>query len=149
MESLREQLGSGPKRDALIEDGLKVLDEEVDDRSGITGLAIKGAYKVVKGIKPGFLREVVDALLDDFLDALNPIYQEAAEQKKPAGQHLIDNQGRVADALLAVTDKRAEKAQRQVIRSAYDKLRPIAKKQVEGAAPRMGRLLDKHAAKTA
>ncbi len=149
MASLREQLGSGDKRNAVIDDALKVLDQEVDDRSGITGLAIKGAYKVVKGIKPGFLREVVEAMLDDFLDAIDPVYQEAAEKKKPAGQHLIDNQGRVADALLAVTDRRAQQAQRQVVRSAYDKLRPMAKKQVEQAAPRLAKLLEKHAASTA
>src|SRR5688572_11222314 len=47
MATLREQLGSGDKRNAVIEDALKVLDQEVDDRGGITGLAIKGAYKVV------------------------------------------------------------------------------------------------------
>jgi hypothetical protein len=149
MATLREQLGSGDKRNAVIDDALKVLDQEVDDRSGITGLAIKGAYKVVKGIKPGFLREVVDAMLDDFLEALDPVYQEAAQKKKPAGQHLIENQGRVADALLAVTDRRAQQAQRQVVRSAYDKLRPMAKKQVEQAAPRLGKLLEKHAESTA
>jgi hypothetical protein len=149
MATLREQLGSGDKRNAVIEDALKVLDQEVDDRSGITGLAIKGAYKVVKGIKPGFLREVVDAMLDDFLDALDPVYQEAAQKKKPAGQHLLENQSRVADALLAVTDRRAQQAQRQVVRSAYDKLRPMAKKQVEQAGPRMAKLLEKHAASTA
>ena len=84
----------------------------------------------------------------DFLDAIDPVYQEAVEKKKPAGQHLVDNQGRVADALLAVTDRRAQQAQRQVVRSAYDKLRPMAKKQVEQAAPRMAKLLEKHAAST-
>jgi hypothetical protein len=104
---------------------------------------------VVKSIKPGFLREVVNHLLDDFLDALNPIYQEAAEAKKPASRHLVDQSGRAADALLAVTDRRAERAQRAVIRGTYDKLRPMAKKQVEAAAPRMGQLLDRHAEPTA
>jgi hypothetical protein len=149
MASLREQLGTGEKRERLIDDGLKVLDEEVADKGGITGLAVKGAYKVVKGIKPGFLKEVVDDLLDDFLDSLDPIYQEAAAQKKTASRHLVDNSGRAADALLAVTDRRAEKAQRAVIKGTYEKLRPMAKKQVEAAAPRMGQLLDRHAAPTA
>jgi hypothetical protein len=148
MSSLREQLGSGDKREKLIDDGLKVLDEEVGDKGGISGLAVKTAYKVVKGIKPGFLREVVDHLLNDFLDALNPIYQEAVEQKKKASQHLTANSSRAADALLAVTDRRAEKAQRAMIKSTYDKLRPMAKKQVEAATPRMGQLLDRHAAPT-
>ena len=149
MASLREQLGSGEKRQRLIEDGLKVLDEEVADRGGITGLAIKGAYKVLQNVKPGFLREVVDNLLDDFLVALDPLYQEAAEKKKSAGKHLVDNSSRVADALLAVTDGRAKKAQRQMIKSAYEKLRPMAKKQVETATPRMAKLVDRHAAPTA
>jgi hypothetical protein len=51
----------------------------------------------------------------------------------------------VADALLAITDRRAENAQRQVIKSMYEKLRPTAKKHVEAAAPRLGDLVDKHA----
>src|SRR5688572_12577372 len=148
MASLREQLGSGERREKLIDDGLNVLDQEVADKTGISGLAVKGAYKVVKSIKPGFLREVVDHLLDDFLDSLDPIYQEAAEKKTPASKHLVSNSSRAADALLAVTDRRAEKAQRAVIKSTYEKLRPMAKKQVEAATPRMGQLLDKHAAPT-
>jgi hypothetical protein len=36
-----------------------------------------------------------------------------------------------------------------VVRGAYDKLRPTAKKQVEAAAPRLGDLLERHADKTA
>jgi hypothetical protein len=91
----------------------------------------------------------VDGLLDDFLDALDPIYQEAMQQKRPAGSYLRDNSGRVADALLAITDARATRAKSQVVRGAYEKLRPMAKKQVEAAAPRLADLLDRHAAKPA
>jgi hypothetical protein len=149
MASLREQLGGGEVRGKVIDDACRVLDQEVADKGGLTGIAIKGAYKVLQGIKPGFVKEVVDALLDDFLDALDPLYQEAASKKQPAGAYLKANSSRVADALLAVTDRRAQGAQRQVIRSAYDKLRPMAKKQVETATPRLADMLDRHAAKTA
>lgn len=149
MASLSEQLGSGDARSKVIEDACHVLDQEVADKGGLSGIAIKGAYKVLQGVKPGFVREVVDALLDDFLGALDPLYQEAASKQRPAGAYLRENSGRVADALLAVTDRRAQEAKRQVIRSAYDKLRPMAKKQVEAAAPRLADLLDRHAAKTA
>jgi hypothetical protein len=147
MASLREQLG-GETRGKVIEDACRVLDQEVADKGGLTGIAIKGAYKILQGIKPGFVREVVDALLDDFMDALDPLYQEAATKKRPAGAYLKENASRVADALLAVTDRRAQGAQRPMIRSAYDKLRPMAKKQVEAAAPRLADLFDRHAAKT-
>lgn len=148
MATLFEQLGTGDKRNKVVEDACHVLDLEVADKGGLTGIAIKGAYKVLQGIKPGFVREVVDALLDDFLNALDPLYQEAAAKKRPAGAYLRENSGRVADALLAVTDKRATDAKRQVVRSAYEKLRPMAKKQVESAAPRLADLLDRHAAPT-
>jgi hypothetical protein len=148
MPSLTEQLGTGDPRKKLVDDALRVLDEEVGDKGGLTGIAIKGAYKVVKGIHPTFLQEVVDALLDDFLVALDPVYQEAAEKKRPAGAYLLENSSRVADALLAVTDRRAQGAKRAVVRSAYDKLRPMAKKQVESATPRLAKLFEKHAQST-
>ncbi len=143
--SLREQVNNGNKRPEVVDDALRVLDAEVADKSGISGMAVKGAFKLVKGIQPGFLRNVVDKLLDDFLDALNPIYQEAVEAGKRPGDHLKANAGRAADALLSITDKRAERAERQVIKKTYEKLRPSAKKHVEAAAPRLGELLDKHA----
>ncbi|HEY6727679.1 MAG TPA: hypothetical protein VI197_26775 [Polyangiaceae bacterium] len=143
--SLKEQVVQGNKRTAIIDDALQVLDAEVADKSGLSGMAVKGAFAVVKGVQPGFIRKVVDSLLDDFLDALNPIYQEAASAGKPPGKHLEQNAGRVADALLGITDARAERAQRQVIKKTYDKLRPTAKKHVEAAAPRLGGLLDRHA----
>jgi hypothetical protein len=148
MASLSEQLGGGDTRAKVIEDACRVLDQEVADKGGLSGIAIKGAYKVLQGIKPGFVPEVVDNLLDDFLGALDPLYQEAASKQRPAGAYLRENSSRVADALLAVTDRRATDAKRQVIRSAYDKLRPMAKKQVEAAVPRLADMLDRHAAKT-
>jgi hypothetical protein len=148
MASLAEQLGSGEARTKLVSDACKVLDQEVADKGGITGLAIKGAYKVLQGIKPGFVPEIVDALMDDFLGALDPLYQEAASKQRPAGAYLRENSARMADSLLAVTDRRATDAKRQVVRSAYEKLRPMAKKQVEAAAPRLADLLDRHAART-
>ncbi len=145
MPSLREIAAQGDKRQTVVDEACKVLDLEVADKSGITGLAIKGAYKVVQGVKPGFVREVVDHLLDDFLDALDPLYQEALEQQKKPSVHLVDNRDRVADALLAITDGRAKNAKRAGIKKAYEKLRPSAKKHVEAAAPRLGEMLDRHA----
>lgn len=148
MASLWEQLGSGDKRAAVIDDAVGVLDQEVADKSGLTGIAIKGAYKVVQGMRPGFVRHMVDALLDDFLNALDPMYQEALQKGRPPGAFLTENPGRVADALLAVTDRKAEKADSPTLKSAYNKLRSMAKKQVEAAVPRLAQLLDRHAVKS-
>jgi hypothetical protein len=144
MPTLTDMLGSAPKRDQVVADACRVLDDEVSDKGGLSGLAIKGAYAVVKGIKPGFVKEVVDGLLDEFLTCLDPLYQESVTRGVKAGAHLQANAGRVADALLAVTDAKAARSSRAVVKSTYEKLRPTAKKQVEAAAPRLGGLLDRH-----
>ncbi len=149
MSSLKEQLGTGEKRSQVIEDAIKVLDAEVADKGGLTGLAVKGGYKVVQGVRPGFVRDIVTGLLDDFLEAMDPLYQEAKQKGRPAGAYLQENKSRVAEALLGVTDRKAQRADNGMLKKAYEKLRPLAKGQVESAAPRLGQLLEKHAEKTA
>lgn len=148
MASLSEQLGSGDKRQKVIDDAQHVLDQEVADKSGLTGMAIKGAYKVVQGVRPGFIRHVIDSLLDDFLAALDPLYQQAAAKRSPAAAYFMEHKGEVADALLAVTDRKAQRAESAMIKGTYEKLRPMAKKQVEAAAPRLSSLVERHAAPT-
>jgi hypothetical protein len=144
MATLVELLGAPGKRGAIIDDALKVLDSEVDSKGGLGGLAIKGAYKIVKGVSPEFLRSVVDHLLDDFLNALDPIYQEAMQRGLDARQHLISNPSRVADLLLGITDARAARAKNQLVKKTYEKLRDGAKKHVEAAVPRLGELFGRH-----
>jgi hypothetical protein len=148
MSSLREQLGSGDKRSAVVTDACQVLDAEVADKGGLSGIAIKGAYKIVQGVRPGFIKDTVNNLLDDFLDAVDPIYQEAATKKVAAGAYLQQNSSRVANALLAITDARAARVDSQAIKKTYEKLRGMAEKQVEGAMPRLAKLLEKHATPT-
>lgn len=145
MATLSELLG-GDKRAALISDSLVVLEQEVNDKSGLGGMAVKAAYKVVKGISPDFLRKVVNSLMDDFLVALDPLYQEAISAGKSPSAHLSANQGRVADALLSITDQRAARSSNAAVKKTYEKMRSGAKKHVESAVPRLGQLLEKHTA---
>ena len=144
MSTLRELLGGAAKRGAVVEDALRVLDAEVDDKGGFGGIAVKTAYKVVKGISPDFLRRVLEHLLDDFLDALDPLYQEALQRGVDARQHLVSNPSRVADLLLGITDARAARTENQMIKKTYERLRDGAKKHVEAAVPRLGDLFARH-----
>ncbi len=146
MATLKELLGVGERRTAVIDDALTVLDAEVRDKGGVSGLAIKAAYATVKGIQPGFVRKVVSHLLDDFLDRLDPVYQEALASGKPPGEHLLAQRARVASALLEVTDARAESSDKPVIKKAYQRLRSSAARHVEDAAPRLAAMLERHTA---
>ncbi len=145
MPTLRELLAGPEKRGRLIDDALRVLDAEVADKSGLSGIAVKTAYKVVKSVSPNFLREVVNHLLDDFLDGLDPLYQEALSRNIKPREHLQSNPSRVADALLGITDRRAQRAKNQMVKATYEKLRGQAKKHVEAAVPRLGELFERHA----
>jgi len=146
MPTLPEILSAPEKKDVVIDDCVALIDAEVADKGGISGLALKAGYGAVKGIKPGFVRGVINDLLPDFARELEPFYQESLEKKKKPSEYFPQNSSRVADALLSITDARAKTAKSSVVRSTYDKLRSTAKKNVEAALPRLGRLVEKHAA---
>ena len=114
-------------------------------KSGLGGLVIKAGYKTVKGIKPGFIRKVVSSLLDEWTQQLDPIWEEGAAEGS-APDHLKAQRGRVAEALLSVTDAKAQDAKSGLVAKTYKKLRPTAKEHVEQAVPGLADLLSRHAA---
>src|SRR5260370_28130105 len=107
MPSLPEVLTSDAKKAAVVDDCCALIDAEVKDKGGISGLAIKAGYGAVKGIKPGFVKQVVTDLLPDFAKALDPIFQDAVEEKKAIATYFTANTSRVAEALPAITDAEA------------------------------------------
>lgn len=143
-ESLLSQVKAPGKRAALVADAEKVLDAEVADKSGLGGIAIKTAFKVVKGVRPGFIRDVIEHLLDDFLAQVDPLYQRAVAQGLSPGELLEKEKSTVASALLSVTDAKAKRANSELVKKTYEKLRPSAQKQVEVATPRLATLLNRH-----
>lgn len=148
-QTLQELLLSDPKkRPALLDDCVRFIDDEVSGKSGLSGIAIKGAYKVVSAIKPGIIREAMDSLLDDFVRRLEPIYgrfrQSGQSDPKKFGDYLSGARGEAADLLLGVTDERARRAKNKTMKGAYEKLRPHAKKYVEEAVPGAARVFARH-----
>lgn len=140
-------LGDPQKRPRLLSDCERLIEDEVAGKSGLTGLAIKAAYKVVCALKPGLIRESMDNLIDDFVKRLEPFYAQhrtTGGDPKAFGDALTRKKGEVADALLGITDDRAKRAKNETLKSAYAKLRPQAKKHVEEAVPRVGRTLAPH-----
>ena len=129
-----------------MSDCLVLIDQEVADKGGLSGMAIKAGYKAVNGIRPGFVKQVVTDLLPKFAEAIQPVFDEAKSASQPVSSHFDKNTGRVADALLAITDERAQRTSSGVVKATYERLRGTAKKNVEAAVPRLGRLIEKHTA---
>lgn len=145
MANLTDAFTAETKKDNVVTDCMLLIDAEVADKGGLSGLAIKAGYGVVKGIKPGFIKQTVSDLLPEFATALDPIYQEAKSKSAPVADYFRDNSARVADALLAITDAKAAKSKSGAVKGTYEKLRGQAKKNVEAAVPRLGKMVEKHA----
>ena len=144
MPTLTEILTVPGTRPKVVADCVTLVQEEVDAKGGLSGLAIKAAYAVVKAVKPGFISEALDHMLDDFATKLEPFWADAQAKNEPVGALMSARAGQVADALLTISDARAAKAKNQGVKKAYEKLRPTGKKHVEAAVPRVGRMVAKY-----
>ena len=137
-------LRDSEKRGALVRDLATVVEEEVSSKKGLGGMAIKTAFGLVTGARPGFLKDAIDHLLDGSVAGIRPILDQGQSSGLSVGAALRADPTRTASALLAVVDQRANKASNQGLRKAYERLRGSAQKQVEEAVPRLAATLDRH-----
>jgi hypothetical protein len=143
MSTLVELLGKAPKREPVIADCVNLIDSQVKQK----GFIIKGAYATIKTVKKGFIPEVVDSLLDDWLGKLQPHYDKwAANKSSSLSDYLVARSEDVAEDLLSVTDSRAEKSTHGTAKKMYGKMRDGAKRNVVEAIPDLAKLVEKHVA---
>lgn len=144
MPTLREHL-LGDDRKRLVTQTVGLIDQEMAAKSGLRALAFRAAYKLVKGFKPGFMPGVVNSMLPEFCDALEPFFQEWVGEGPSRGGldgKLIKEQAKVSESLLAVADRRVNNAGMKgaaVLQKVYRKLRPGAKNHVVTALPGLAR----------
>ena len=146
MAALREILTEPSVRRRVVDDAARLVEDEVRSKSGMSGLAIKAGFKAFKKVKPGALQMAVDGLLDEFSDAIDPYYQDHVESGRggSCGSTLNPRASDVANALLAITDRRAKRFEHKLIKKTYEKLRPTGVKNTAEAVPGISRLIDKY-----
>ncbi len=143
--SLIEQFQDAEKRARVVDACVLLVNSEVDKKKGFGGIVIKAGYGAVKSIKPGFVRKVVDGLFDRWAAELEPFWSEAEANGTPPVALLTRKKSEVAEALLSVTDEKAQRADHALVGSTYKKLRPSAKEHVEAAVPALAELIAEHA----
>ena len=57
MGTLSDSLSDPAKRKQVIEEAQRTVDAEVSDKSGLSGMAIKAAYSMAKGVAPGIMHQ--------------------------------------------------------------------------------------------
>jgi len=147
---LRDKLLAPDAQPRVAADCEALVDREVAEMSGITGAAVKLAYRTVRTFDAGHIRVMIESLLPDVADTLQPWWTAfTTEPRTDAGDfgaYLASREDEVAEALVGITDERRKFSHRATIVKAYNTVRPSAVKHVKAALPALGRLVQQHAA---
>jgi hypothetical protein len=131
----------------LVKELSTVVEHEVDKKSGLSGILIKGGFKTIKAIMPNMIEKSIQDLLPEFIKAFQPIYEEF--EKSTLSNDLVAymtlHQKKIADALLGVTDMKANVGKHKLLIEVYKKLRPLAQEQVASALPAVAKVFVKFA----
>ena len=131
----------------VIADCYTLIGQELADKSGVSGTAVKLGYKTVTSFAPGYFRGTLEDMLPKIVDQLEPYWADfSASGGSAFGDYLAKRGEEVSQALLSVTDHMASVSQRPTIIKAYRAVRGGAARHVEAALPRLGDLVQKHAA---
>lgn len=144
--TLQEMLLAPENKPQVIADCEKLIDDEVSGMSGISGTAVKLAYRTVKTFSSGHVHYMVETLLPKMADALQPYWADFnAGGGGSFGDYLAKHEDEVSEAMLSITDERGRNSSRPTIVKAYNTVRGGAAKHVKAAVPRVGALVQKYA----
>ena len=144
--TLQEILLTPDTKPQVTADCMTLIQQEVSAKSGVSGATVKLAYKTANTFASGYLQAMVEKLIPEMADKLQPYWADfAASGAGEFGDYLAKRGDEVAQALLTVTDAKAASSGRPTIVKAYGSVRGSAVKHIEAALPRVGDLVLKYA----
>jgi hypothetical protein len=130
----------------VVDDCQNLIEEELSAKSGVSGTAVKVAYKTAHSVAPGYLRSKVEQLVPEMVTQLEPFWADfSASGSSGFGDYLVKRSNEVSEALLSVTDEHATHGDRPIIVKAYKAVRGSAAKHITEALPNLGALVQKYA----
>jgi len=147
---LSQQVLAKKTRPQVIADLVDVVQQEVADKTGVSGAALKAGYGAASKVVPNLTERGLNKLLPDFAAALDPFWASfESSGGGDFGDHLAAHGAEVSAALLAVTDAKVQGSGREPVKKVYKALRGKAKGHVVAALPRVGTALQRHAQQAA
>ncbi|HEX8008600.1 MAG TPA: hypothetical protein VF482_19480 [Trebonia sp.] len=133
-------------RPNVVADCEALIDQEVAGMSGVSGTAVKLAYRTVKTFASGHVHYMVETLLPRMADELQPYWADFnASGGAGFGDYLAKHGDEVAESLLTVTDERGRNSNHPTVVRAYNAVRGSAAKHVRAALPQVAALVQKYA----
>lgn len=144
METLTEAASIPAQRTALIEEIGALVETRVKAVKGLSGMAIRGGYKVVASMRGGrMIPSAINVLLNDFCAAIDPFIADyRTSDAERFARYLTGRERAVSEALLSITDARAENAN-ALLKRPYKKLRGFGETQVIAAVPGIAQIVER------
>jgi hypothetical protein len=144
--TLQEILLTPDNRPKVLADCQALIDHEIAEKSGVSGAAIKLAYKTATTFAPGYFRNTLEKMLPRIADKLEPYWADfGISGGSEFGDYLSKRGPEVSEDLLSMTDGIATTSDRPAIVKAYHVVRGGAARHVEAALPRVGDLVMRYA----
>ena len=144
--TLRETLLAPDVQPQVVADCEALVNGDASGMPGVSGTAVKLAYKAVRSYDVGHIHHMIVPLLPHMADALQPYWEDfAGAGGRAFGDHHAKHEDEVCEAQLAITDERGRNSGRPVNVKAYNTVRGGAAKHVKAALPAVGALVEKYA----
>lgn len=148
MPTISEKLLRSDNFPNVVMDVKSLVDQELASKSGVSGTALKVAYKAVTAFAPGYYDSAVTNMVPSFVQQLDPYWDDFLNSGGSSfGDYLAKNGDAVSESLLQVTDQLAGTSSRGSVVKAYKAVRGGASKHIEEALPALGDLVQRYMAR--
>ncbi len=145
MPTLSDILLNPKHRDAIIADCVNRVEARVANASGLKGLGLRAGLSAIKKVKPDAVPRAVTRMLPEFAAALDPLYQRfRTSGERDFSRYLKRHSAMAREALMTITDARADASSHVALRSGYRKLRGTLAAELEALLPELAQGVSAH-----
>lgn len=138
MPTLSQILLDPKHKDAIIADCVSRVEDRVAHSSGLKGLSLKAGLAAIKKVRPDAVPRAVTRFLPEFAAALDPLYERfRASGETDFSRYVKKHSAEAREALLSITDERAEANPGTPLASGYRRLRGVLANELEAMLPEL------------
>lgn len=142
--TLLEILNDDTLRTRFLKDGEALIAQQVQAKRGLSGMAVKAGFKAIQKVSPSVINSALQNLLPAFQPVIEPYFEQGQNSAEGVAAYFQANASEIAEAMLSVTDRKANGAKNKVLKKTYAGLRGQARQHTTDAIPAVGALLQSY-----